>query len=116
MNLKEKFLKIINESEAKTEEVKPDVLVQGDHGKADTFAAKVDHGKADEQNTDNTGLEDFDVKTDEEYFNEVDPKTGARYVIPNLNPLFPNYRSEYVHYMKLKQVNPRQFEKILNWE
>jgi len=62
------------------------------------------------------GLEGFKVKTDEEYWNEVDPKTGNRYFIPYLSPLNPNYKNEYIDYMKIKHMNPQMFAKIINWD
>lgn len=62
------------------------------------------------------GLDGFEVKTDEEYWNEVDPDTGKRYRIPNLSPLDPNYKNEYIENMKMKHINPQMFDKIINWD
>lgn len=56
------------------------------------------------------------VKSDKAYFDTVDPDTGLKYDIPNLAPTDPDYYQRYVHYMKIREFNPRTFEKILNWE
>jgi len=62
------------------------------------------------------GLEGFKVKTDEEYWNEVDPRTGQRYAILFLSPLNPNYKNEYIYYMKMKQISPDQFARMNSWD
>jgi len=54
-------------------------------------------------------------KTDAEYLNMKDPKTGLAYNIPFLNFLDPDYAKKYIEFMKLKEKNPDQFKKILNW-
>lgn len=54
-------------------------------------------------------------KTDAEYFEMINPETGMRYEIPFLSYSDNDYFYKYVEYMKLKEKNPEQFEKILNW-
>lgn len=55
-------------------------------------------------------------KTDDEYFNTKDPRSGFRYRIPMLREDTYEYFEEYVDYMKLRENNPALFEKIMNWD
>ena len=55
-------------------------------------------------------------KTDWDYFNMIDPRSGLRYDIPLLSPTNPLYFTKYVHMMKLKEESPELFEKIIRWE
>jgi len=54
--------------------------------------------------------------TDKEYFEIVDPSSGYRYTIPNLNQDSFEYFAEYVSYMKLKEHKPALFDKIMSWD
>jgi len=63
-----------------------------------------------------THLEDTAQKTYSQYFDEVDPETGFKYSIPGLSRDNNNYVAEYVDMMKLKETDPKKFEKILNFE
>jgi len=54
-------------------------------------------------------------KTPKEYFAEVDPTTGLRYLIPMLNAKDPHYFQKYVKYMVLKEKNPQEFKRIMEW-
>lgn len=62
------------------------------------------------------GMEGFVAKTEEELWNTLDPETGKRYSIPMLNLNSLNYRNDYIDYMKILNVNPKAFKKILNWD
>jgi len=53
--------------------------------------------------------------TDNEYFAIVNPKTGLRFDIPMLVGNDPHYYAKYVEYMKLRQKNPEEFNRIMEW-
>jgi len=51
----------------------------------------------------------------EDYVAEVDPRTGKRYIIPMLSPASSSYLIDYVMFMKMKEVDPEGFQRVLNW-
>lgn len=53
---------------------------------------------------------------DKKYWNMLNPKTGQRYDIPMLNPTDPQYVEKYIMFMKMKENDPENFEKVLRWE
>jgi len=55
------------------------------------------------------------IKTYQYYLKQKDPITKERYNIPLLSPTDPEYENKYVDYMKLKEISPDIFDKILNW-
>ena len=55
------------------------------------------------------------TKTDNDYFNMVNPATGKRYSIPMLSPTSKNYRLMYIYYMKMKESKPEAFQRVLDW-
>lgn len=55
-------------------------------------------------------------KDDEYYWEIKDPQTGFRYSIPYLDRFDAGYRKDYISYMKMRELNPREFERIMNWE
>ena len=54
--------------------------------------------------------------TDNDLFNMVDPYTGSRYLIPYLSVTDPDYREQYIHYMKIKILQPELFQAIIEWK
>jgi hypothetical protein len=66
----------------------------------------------DEVNAENAPTE----KTDWDCYQMKDPKTGFSYDIPYLKFSDPEYLFKYIDYMKLKEKNPEEFEKILRWD
>ena len=50
------------------------------------------------------------------YANIKNPKTGFSYSIPMLRFDDPHYINKYIYYMKMKENQPEQFQKILNWD
>ena len=55
-------------------------------------------------------------KSDMEYFNVLNPGNGCRYDIPMLSDEDPEYFSQYVNFMKIKESQPQTFERIMNWD
>jgi hypothetical protein len=55
-------------------------------------------------------------KTDLEYWETVNPKTGERYDIPMLDKTSGAYVWDYIAFMKVRESNPGMFERILNWD
>jgi hypothetical protein len=60
--------------------------------------------------------EEAGKKTDNDYFNMVDPSTGDRYDIPMLPTTAPDYYFRYVYYMRIKEASPETFEKVMSWD
>jgi len=50
------------------------------------------------------------------YGDIVNPKTGKKFSIPNLDYLDPNYVVKYARYMQILVERPKDFVKIMNWE
>ena len=51
----------------------------------------------------------------ESYYNTLNPDTGFRYEIPMLRFMDSDYKMKYIEYMKLKETNPAEFERVLQW-
>jgi len=60
--------------------------------------------------------EEAKEKTYQQYLKMKNPDTGERYNIPMLSLKSPDYENQYVKYMKLKELNPDVFNKIISWE
>jgi len=60
-------------------------------------------------------LQEAKEKKFEDYVSEVDPETGKRYIIPMLSPASASYLIDYVAFMKMKEVDPEGFQRVLNW-
>lgn len=58
---------------------------------------------------------DVEVKSNDYYFNIVNPDTGRRYDIPMLSTADPDYYFRYVKAMRMKEKQPETFEKLINW-
>lgn len=56
------------------------------------------------------------TEEDKKYWNMVNPKTGQRYDIPMLKPTDPDYVEKYIMFMRMKENDPHNFEKVLNWD
>lgn len=64
---------------------------------------------------DNSVKDEQNIKTDVEYFNEVDPQTGLKYDIPMLNSSKPGYYFKYINFMKIKERSQDTFNTIMGW-
>ena len=61
-------------------------------------------------------VEEIESKPTNYWLSRVDPTTGKPYKIPLLTPGMEGYEREYVELMKLKELNPELFAKIMNWD
>ncbi|MCK5678974.1 MAG: hypothetical protein KAH72_10935 [Flavobacteriaceae bacterium] len=64
----------------------------------------------------NNSVEDEQkIKSDAEYFNEVDSQTGLKYDIPMLDSSKPGYYFKYINFMKIKERSQDTFNTIMGW-
>lgn len=100
-----RFKKMINEfSDEGTNVHKPETIA--DVKPVETPADTIDVPTDGEQPT---------VKDNAYYAYMKDPKTGFAYNIPMLRFDDPNYIYKYIDYMKMKENNPEQFKRIMEW-
>jgi len=78
----------------------------------DFMSKKTNDGK----NLINESEKTIEKKSDAEYFDVLDPKTGLRFDIPMLSRVDPGYFFKYIYFMKIRERSPDTFERILRWD
>jgi|SaaInl8_135m_RNA_FD_contig_21_2683281_length_912_multi_12_in_0_out_0_2 hypothetical protein len=64
---------------------------------------------------DSTDIQTFSSQSDDYYWEQLDPTTEQRFRIPMLSTDNFEYYDTYIKYMKLREANPEQFERLMAW-